>query len=436
MNITCPTDNKLHRKIIDKCKTIARKEGIELRQSYTRTLKALYRDQPYLYDANGRMTVDPNKKISRIEYNFLHLPGRITMQNGDRVEYVYDASGVKHRETHVSGATASTREYAGNKVFESNALKLVINALGYAEKAGSVFNRYYYLKDWQGNNRMVLNAAGGIVQATNYYPFGSSFAESPARSDQHVQPYKFNGKVFGLDFYDYSARIYSPELTRFLTMDPLAEKYYSTSPYAYCLNNPVKYIDPTGCDTVPANEVWNYDQVNFSSDGTGIHDDEYIPVIVDGVIKYKLHKISSGENEGNYMAIEQHGVDEETGIEIYEYKYIVGKDKLEDFKKGDTKVKGIKQSIVRYAMNNGVDGRKNIWGNLANGWFNIVTDPANWIPSPLDLTNYLPKSFYQTSKGATWNQFRTQTKGQYTTKNYGTYQNAVKARSIDYKKQK
>ncbi|MDH6343645.1 RHS repeat-associated protein, partial [Parabacteroides sp. PFB2-12] len=42
------------------------------------------------------------------------------------------------------------------------------------------------------------------------------------------------------------ARYYDPALGGFLTMDPLAEKYYSTSPYAYCLNNPMRYVDPTG----------------------------------------------------------------------------------------------------------------------------------------------------------------------------------------------
>ena len=41
-NITYPTDNKLHRKIIKKCISIAKKEGIELRQTYTRTLKKLF----------------------------------------------------------------------------------------------------------------------------------------------------------------------------------------------------------------------------------------------------------------------------------------------------------------------------------------------------------------------------------------------------------
>jgi len=46
-NITYPTDNKLHRKIIKKCIAIADKEGIELRQSYTRTLKKLLMDQRF-----------------------------------------------------------------------------------------------------------------------------------------------------------------------------------------------------------------------------------------------------------------------------------------------------------------------------------------------------------------------------------------------------
>jgi transposase, IS5 family len=44
-NITYPTDNKLHRKIIHKCVGIASREGIELRQSYTRTLKRLLMEQ-------------------------------------------------------------------------------------------------------------------------------------------------------------------------------------------------------------------------------------------------------------------------------------------------------------------------------------------------------------------------------------------------------
>ena len=50
----------------------------------------------------------------------------------------------------------------------------------------------------------------------------------------------------GLNLYDFSARSHDPTLGRFTTVDPLAEKYYSWSPYVYCLNNPVIFVDKNG----------------------------------------------------------------------------------------------------------------------------------------------------------------------------------------------
>ena len=65
-----------------------------------------------------------------------------------------------------------------------------------------------------------------------------------------VQRYKYNGKeldrMHGLDWYDYGARHLDAAIVSWPTMDPLAEKYYSISPYAYCGDNQIKAIDVNG----------------------------------------------------------------------------------------------------------------------------------------------------------------------------------------------
>ena len=67
-----------------------------------------------------------------------------------------------------------------------------------------------------------------------------------------AQPYRFNAKedqsFTGVPLLDYGARFYNPTLARWTSPDPLAEKYYSVSPYAFCNNNPVSYVDPDGMD--------------------------------------------------------------------------------------------------------------------------------------------------------------------------------------------
>jgi RHS repeat-associated protein len=68
------------------------------------------------------------------------------------------------------------------------------------------------------------------------------------------QPYKYGGKeeetMLGLAMFDFHARQYYGNSDNrppvFGQIDPLAEDYYSTNPYMYCLGNPIRLIDPTG----------------------------------------------------------------------------------------------------------------------------------------------------------------------------------------------
>ena len=129
------------------------------------------------------------------------------------------------------------------------------------------FSFYYYNQDHLGNNREVVDASGTVRQVTNYYPFGTPYTESSAVMDASLQPYKYNGKeldrMHGLNTYDYGARQYDPVLGRWDRMDPLCEKYYDISPYAYCGNNPVNAIDPDGRYIISKEQAKKYPKLNL-----------------------------------------------------------------------------------------------------------------------------------------------------------------------------
>ena len=198
----------------------------------------------YTYDANGNLTKDSNKGIASITYNSLNLPQVVTFSNGNTITYLYTADGRKLRTVHVLNGSAITTDYSGNVIYESGVQKLLLTEEGYVNLANSN-TYYYYLKDHQGNNRVVVSSSGTVMETNHYYPFGGVFSTSSS-----VQPYKYNGKELdsknGLNWYDYGARHYDPALGRWFVVDPLAEKYYSSSPFVYCGNNPINRIDPTG----------------------------------------------------------------------------------------------------------------------------------------------------------------------------------------------
>ena len=209
----------------------------------------------YTYDSNGNLTKDLNKGISTITYNVLNLPNMVTFSDGSTIAYTYGADGTKLKTVHKTGSTTTTTDYCGNVVYENGVQKLLLTDEGYVTLSDSKY--HYYLKDHQGNNRVVINQSGTVEETNHYYPFGGVFASSG-----NVQPYKYNGKELdakkGLNWYDYGARHYDAALGRFTTVDPSAENYYSTSPFTYCLNNPLNYIDPLGTDTVDVKDVdWN-----------------------------------------------------------------------------------------------------------------------------------------------------------------------------------
>ena len=226
------------KKVTDRSTTPAFNNGFEFKDGI---------DLPteYEYDENGNLTKDLNKNITAIQYNCLNLPSRVMFANGDSISYLYDAAGRKLRTVHFLEGDSVTTDYCGNVVYENGVPQILLTEVGYVSLTDGKY--HYYLKDHQGNNRVVVAEHGNAEEVNDYYAFGGLMSTS---SRQSVQPYKYNGKELdskgGLDWYDYGARMYDAALGRFMKTDRFSEKYVSLSPYQYGANNPVNNIDVNG----------------------------------------------------------------------------------------------------------------------------------------------------------------------------------------------
>jgi RHS repeat-associated protein len=156
------------------------------------------------------------------------------------------------KQTRTDFAVEQTDDYIGNFVYEDNVLKYILTSEGRVlANSGGNFEYQYSLKDHLGNTRITFNQNGEIIQEDAYYPFGMKMNGLCYQSGtDYENKYLYNGKElqddFGLDWYDYGARFYDPQLGRWHSIDPLAEKMPNWTPYRYAFNNPLRYIDING----------------------------------------------------------------------------------------------------------------------------------------------------------------------------------------------
>ncbi|MEQ9009296.1 MAG: RHS repeat-associated core domain-containing protein, partial [Ekhidna sp.] len=115
----------------------------------------------YTYDANGNMISDANKGITSIEYNHLNLPTAVTLstvEGSGRIEYLYDAAGIKlQQKVYKDGTLEKTTDYVGEFIYEDGELQLIQHEEGRIVPKNDEWDYQYHLKDHLGNVRVTFS---------------------------------------------------------------------------------------------------------------------------------------------------------------------------------------------------------------------------------------------------------------------------------------
>ena len=117
---------------------------------------------------------------------------------------------------------------------------------GYIPNDTTKEETFFYHSDHLGSTSYITDDRGNITQYDAYLPYGELLVDEHSSSED--LPYKFNGKQFDEEtgLYYYGARYLNPVTSLWMSVDPAADRYPNISPYTYCANNPMIYIDPTG----------------------------------------------------------------------------------------------------------------------------------------------------------------------------------------------
>ena len=207
------------------------------------------RRNAYSYDLNGNVTSDVTNSLQS-SYNLINLPAQIKSGSTVKANYTYLSDGTKAAA--FTSASAG-KDYAGSFTYSrgdggSKTLESVAFGGGRIRKSGSTYAVDYHITDHLGSVRAIVNASGTVVEQNDFYPFGTRHPNG--LTTLAANRWRFSDKeeqdaAFGITYSDFGARFYDRSAA-WTAIDPLAEKYYSVSPYVYCNNNPVKFVDSEG----------------------------------------------------------------------------------------------------------------------------------------------------------------------------------------------
>ena len=196
----------------------------------------------------------------RYEYDLLNRLINVTKDGTLKASYTYNAEGLRIKKESGERTKYYSFDLSGNVLYEEDQdgayrKYVYIKNTRFAREDGNTegsaeVKRYYYHTDQLGSTVMVTDETGEVVWDAEYTPFGD--INDPYKTEEGM--IQFTGKDIDLDtgLYYFNARWYDPSLGRFMTEDPARD---GLNWYAYCSNNPLRYVDPTGLKNVEGTTV-------------------------------------------------------------------------------------------------------------------------------------------------------------------------------------
>ena len=201
--------------------------------------------QQAMFYPNAYLNFNHNGEYTKHYYNGTE---RIASRLGDNTVSVTDANSDDRLACRMGQMNEQTRaelrELIAAEDISIETPSLDVSAL---QITGNTTDIFYYHTNHLGSTAFVTDQSQNVTQGFLYAPFGEITTEFNATFGNDIIPkYSFNAKELDEEtgMYYYEARYYKPPV--FTSRDPMFEKYFWMTPYAYCANNPVKYVDPNG----------------------------------------------------------------------------------------------------------------------------------------------------------------------------------------------
>jgi RHS repeat-associated protein len=115
---------------------------------------------------------------------------------------------------------------------------------------GSTSTLYYYVLNAQGDVSAILDSSGKLAASYDYDAWGNcTVYDSSDAAIGDLNPLRYRGYYYDAEtgFYYLQSRYYDPAICRFINADGLfTDGFVGSNLFAYCVNDPVNTVDPTG----------------------------------------------------------------------------------------------------------------------------------------------------------------------------------------------